>query len=664
MTWDYEPDPEEVEAWQIKDEPSALKIMREINGYMSGKPEEHLPGFAALKDDGSTTCASWIYSGIYPEAGAGEPQGGLPRAGCRRPRCCQPGLGRWPANRRIIYNRASARPDGTPWSEEKAWVFWDPEKVNPATDEPGMWTGADVPDFVAKAPDAEPDPDGIGLDALSGTDPFIMKADGKGWLYTPTGLVDGPFPTHYEPIESPRPTPSTHRSRTRRCSRPGTSMAIPGPSRKIRPSPTCLTTYRLTEHHLSGVMSRWLPWLAELQPELFVEISPELAGEGIANTEVVRVITPRAEITAKALVTRRMRPMTVAGKTIHHVGLPWHWGYQGSSPDPSRTTSRSWSVTPTSPSTRARRSSATWRRRDGSPSPGDPGRRASRNPHRARRFMTPAGAPRGPDGVLHRHPSASAARPASCLQELERSSSDVFTLSGDSYDNTRELNGENWRHVQFIEQFPEDRVGGRWLLMSDVCKHCVHAGCLEVCPTGAIIRTEYDTVVIQADVCNGCRDCIAACPFGVIEINPVSRTAMKCTPAATACRAGWSPPAPSLSDRLDQVRPSRSCTDRERARAAAQRAGARRGTAGECLPLRRGRFHRRRVERVLSPGRQAGGLPPAGTGQAPLQRDPRGLGARHRRHPRHGRPRRGRLPQAPHGRLRRSRADERSGDDR
>jgi formate dehydrogenase iron-sulfur subunit len=120
-------------------------------------------------------------------------------------------------------------------------------------------------------------------------------------------------------------------------------------------------------------------------------------------------------------------------------------------------------------------------------------------------------------------------------------SSDVFTLSGDSYDNTRELNGENWRHVQFIEQFPEDRVGGRWLLMSDVCKHCVHAGCLEVCPTGAIIRTEYDTVVIQADVCNGCRDCIAACPFGVIEINPVSRTAMKCTLCYDRLQSGLEP---------------------------------------------------------------------------------------------------------------------------
>jgi formate dehydrogenase iron-sulfur subunit len=120
-------------------------------------------------------------------------------------------------------------------------------------------------------------------------------------------------------------------------------------------------------------------------------------------------------------------------------------------------------------------------------------------------------------------------------------SAEVFTLSGDSYDNTRHLSGENWRHVKFIEQFPDDRAGGRWLLMSDVCKHCVHAGCLEVCPTGAIIRTEYDTVVIQADVCNGCRDCIAACPFGVIEINPLSQTAMKCTLCYDRLQSGMPP---------------------------------------------------------------------------------------------------------------------------
>jgi formate dehydrogenase iron-sulfur subunit len=103
------------------------------------------------------------------------------------------------------------------------------------------------------------------------------------------------------------------------------------------------------------------------------------------------------------------------------------------------------------------------------------------------------------------------------------------TLSGNSYDNTRHLSGIDWRHVAFIEQFDADRRGGRWLLMSDVCKHCVQAGCLEQCPTGAIIRTEFDTVVIQSNVCNGCRNCITACPFGVIEINPVNNTAQKCT---------------------------------------------------------------------------------------------------------------------------------------
>jgi formate dehydrogenase iron-sulfur subunit len=115
------------------------------------------------------------------------------------------------------------------------------------------------------------------------------------------------------------------------------------------------------------------------------------------------------------------------------------------------------------------------------------------------------------------------------------------TLSGDSYDNTRRLDGLHWRHVRFIEQFSADRRQGRWLLMSDVCKHCVQAGCLEVCPTGAIIRTEFDTVVIQSDVCNGCRDCIAACPFGVIDINPASGTAQKCTLCYDRLQGGLEP---------------------------------------------------------------------------------------------------------------------------
>jgi formate dehydrogenase iron-sulfur subunit len=125
--------------------------------------------------------------------------------------------------------------------------------------------------------------------------------------------------------------------------------------------------------------------------------------------------------------------------------------------------------------------------------------------------------------------------------QLPSANGGVNTLSGDSYDNTRRLDGMHWRHVKFIEQFPEDRKDGRWLLMSDVCKHCVNAGCLEVCPTGAIIRTEFDTVVIQSDTCNGCRDCIGACPFGVIDINPVSNTAQKCTLCYDRLQGGLEP---------------------------------------------------------------------------------------------------------------------------
>jgi len=125
--------------------------------------------------------------------------------------------------------------------------------------------------------------------------------------------------------------------------------------------------------------------------------------------------------------------------------------------------------------------------------------------------------------------------------QLPAENGGIRELSGESYDNTRRLDGIHWRHVKFVEQFPEDRSAGRWLMMSDVCKHCVKAGCLEVCPTNAIIRTEFDTVVIQSDVCNGCRDCIAACPFGVIDINPASGTAQKCTLCYDRLQAGMEP---------------------------------------------------------------------------------------------------------------------------
>lgn len=320
LVWDYDYDPGEYpEDTRIQGEPDIHKVLKEINGYLSDNKDQHLQNFTELQDDGSTTCASWIYSGVFPSPDNN-------RAANRQADPDNtPGshLGwafAWPANRRIMYNRASARPDGQPWSERKRWLWWDGEK----------WTGHDVPDFPAtKAPDTPADPEGIGLDAHSGTDPFIMKADGRGWLFAPTGLVDGPLPTYYEPFEAPIKNPlypQQYNPVLKYWDRPDNAIATIGDPQY----PYIITTYRLTEHHLSGVMTRWVPWLAELQPELFIEMSPELAEEkGIRNLDWVRVTSPRGEIRAKALVTRRMRPYVIDGKTFHHVGMPWHWGYQG-----------------------------------------------------------------------------------------------------------------------------------------------------------------------------------------------------------------------------------------------------------------------------------------------------------------------------------------------
>ncbi len=183
--------------------------------------------------------------------------------------------------------------------------------------------------MLTKAPDTPADPKGVGVAFHDGASPFIMKADGKGWLFVPNGLVDGPLPTHYEPYESPvsnRLYKQEKNPVTIVWNIPGNAYAQIG----SQEFPHVLSTYRLTEHHLSGSMSRWLPWLAELQPELFCEISPEHAAEiGVQNTDRVRISTPRGAIHAKALVTRRIRPYRLKDRTVHHVGLPWHWGYKG-----------------------------------------------------------------------------------------------------------------------------------------------------------------------------------------------------------------------------------------------------------------------------------------------------------------------------------------------
>jgi formate dehydrogenase major subunit len=318
MTWDFEPDTPS----SPPGEPSAAKVLKEINGYYSAEPGKHLGGFDELKDDGSTTCASWIYCGVFPAADNN-------RSASRQPDAPDaPGQAQlgwawsWPANRRIMYNRASADPQGKPWSERKKYVWWDEARKS--------WVGYDVPDFpLSKRPQEPAKPGATGMDALPGTAPFIMKSDGLGWLYVPDGLVDGPLPTHYEAAESVVRNPIYKQQSSpvlKYWKTEGNRLAEVGDPA----FPYVITTYRLTEHYLSGAMSRWNPWLTELQPELFVELSPELAGEkGIGNLDWVRISSPRAQVRAKALVTRRMRPLVIDGRTVHQVGMPWHWGYEG-----------------------------------------------------------------------------------------------------------------------------------------------------------------------------------------------------------------------------------------------------------------------------------------------------------------------------------------------
>jgi formate dehydrogenase major subunit len=318
LVWDYE---HEDANERSKGEPSALKILKELNGFQSADPTKHLAGFGALKDDGSTTCASWIYAGVYPAVGENLADRRTPDAPGQPGAHLQWGWA-WPANRRIMYNRASADPDGKPWSDKKKWVWWDAGQQR--------WAGYDVPDYIAtKPPNDAAKPGAVGMDALPGTAPFIMRPDGLGWLFVPAGLVDGPLPTHYEPVESPVTNPLYKQQTSpvfKYWQETGNKLAKMGDPQ----FPYVLTTYRLTEHYLAGGMSRWLPWLTELQPELFVEISPELAQEkGIKNLDWCRISSPRTQIRAKALVTRRIRPFTIDGKVIHQVGMPWHWGYEG-----------------------------------------------------------------------------------------------------------------------------------------------------------------------------------------------------------------------------------------------------------------------------------------------------------------------------------------------
>jgi formate dehydrogenase major subunit len=299
------------------DEPDAEAVLKEINGYdFHGQP---LADYLPLKDDGSTSCGCWIYAGCFAD---GVNQTARRRPGSQQSWVAPEWAWAWPMNRRILYNRASADPDGRPWSERKRYIWWEEQQ--------GKWAGEDVPDFT---PDMPPDyvpPEGAKAQkALRGDEPFIMQGDGRGWLFAPSGLVDGPFPTHYEPHESPAANPlyGQQANPARQQYARGVNPYHPARSQVF---PYVATTYRLTEHHTAGAMSRTLPYLAELQPEFFCEVSPELAAErGLEHGGLATIVSARTAIEARVLVTERIAPLRVDGRTIHQVGIPYHWGYRG-----------------------------------------------------------------------------------------------------------------------------------------------------------------------------------------------------------------------------------------------------------------------------------------------------------------------------------------------
>src|SRR5947199_4954797 len=306
--------------WYPKDElgePKMEAVLAEINGWKTepqsnaegvlfGRDREGQPhhgpqvaDYNELKADGSTACGAWIYSGVFN-------RDGVNKANARQSKdYLGHGWGfSWPSDRRIIYNRASAKPNGEPWSERKKLVWWESEK----------WTGIDVPDFKAsKPPDYRPRGDETGLDGQRGDAPFILHEDGLGWMYVPKGLQDGPLPTHYEPLESPVRNPLYSRD-----TNPVVNWFTRGENRFAPPGdprfPYVLTTYRLTEHHTAGGMSRFLSHLSELQPEMFVEISRELASTlKIKNSDYVCIVRLRGAIEARELVSRRIRPRNLNG---------------------------------------------------------------------------------------------------------------------------------------------------------------------------------------------------------------------------------------------------------------------------------------------------------------------------------------------------------------
>ena len=281
--------------------PNTKELCQELNGKdANGK---QLSSFSKLKADGSTNSACWLYTGSWTEAG---------NQTARRDNSDPSGLGltpdwawAWPANRRVLYNRASTHPDGSPWDKSRILVEWNGNK----------WVGSDVPDFNAKLPPSK------------NASPFIMQPEGVGRLFALDKMAEGPFPEHYEPFETPIGTNPLHKN------------VISNPAARLfkddaaqlgtkEDYPFVGTTYRLTEHFHTWTSHSHFN--AVLQPEQFVEIGVGLAEEkGIKNADMIRVTSKRGSIVAKAYVSKRITPLHVNGQAVHTVGIPIHWGYEG-----------------------------------------------------------------------------------------------------------------------------------------------------------------------------------------------------------------------------------------------------------------------------------------------------------------------------------------------
>jgi len=302
--------------WNYGDPPDVRQVAKEINGYDTTTGKQ-IDGFANLKDDGTTACGEWVYCGSYVEPDK-EPDAPVPgnRASRRDLTPDQFNIGlypkwawSWPVNRRIIYNRAAVDLNGEPWDKEHPVIKWNPTKG-----ETGGWDG----DIV----DGNYPP--LAIDPVKSRYPFIMTAEGVARLFA-QGMADGPMPEFYEPWESPVPNQMSGQQ-----SNPICKVWRPAEHGEADKFPIVGTTYRVCEHWQAGQMTRNMPWLVEMQPEPFVEMSEELAQEkGIDNGDSVIVASARGQVTMKAVVTKRFKPFKMNGRTVHEVGVLWHWGYTG-----------------------------------------------------------------------------------------------------------------------------------------------------------------------------------------------------------------------------------------------------------------------------------------------------------------------------------------------